>query len=203
MARRALIVGTGIADRIAAGLEHRFDVDRVPEANAYDLVVWADYPSVSCRPAPIVSLSPEDWANACDRPLRSAIDLAQSVHPALAATSGTIVFLVPLMASAGGAGYTALAGLGEGVRILAKSLAKTWGADGITAHAITLDPHAFLDAEDAAGIAADNALHDPPLGRIPDDTADVAPIIDWLASDTAAPLVGSSLVVDGGLWMPG
>ena len=107
------------------------------------------------------------------------------------------------MASAGGAGYTALAGLGEGVRILAKSLAKTWGADGITAHAITLDPHAFLDAEDAAGIAADNALHDPPLGRIPDDTADVAPIIDWLASDTAAPLVGSSLVIDGGLWMPG
>ena len=122
MARRALIVGTGVADRIAAGLEHRFDVDRVPEANAYDLVVWADYPSVSCRPAPIVSLSPEDWANACDRPLRNAIDLARSVHPALAATSGTIVFLVPLMASAGGAGYTALAGLGEGVRILAKSL---------------------------------------------------------------------------------
>ena len=36
------------------------------------------------------------------------------------------------MASAGGAGYTALASLGEGIRLLAKSLAKTWGADGIT-----------------------------------------------------------------------
>ena len=33
---------------------------------------------------------------------------------------------------------------GEGIRLLAKSLAKTWGADGITAHSITLDPHAFL-----------------------------------------------------------
>ncbi|HAI65877.1 MAG TPA: NAD(P)-dependent oxidoreductase, partial [Acidimicrobiaceae bacterium] len=32
---------------------------------------------------------------------------------------------------------------------------------------------------------------------------DIAPIIEWLASGTAAPLVGSSLVVDGGLWMPG
>jgi NAD(P)-dependent dehydrogenase (short-subunit alcohol dehydrogenase family) len=111
--------------------------------------------------------------------------------------------LVPLMASAGGAEYTALASLGEGIRLLAKSLAKTWGADGITAHSITLDPHAFLAARDAAGIAADNALHDPPLGRVPDDTDDIAPIIEWLASGTAAPLVGSSLVVDGGLWMPG
>ena len=152
-------------------------------------------------------LQPTDLAarKATATKIERVIDADRSLATtvALAATSGTIVFLVPLMASAGGAGYTALAGLGEGVRILAKSLAKTWGADGITAHAITLDPHAFLDAEDAAGIAADNALHDPPLGRIPDDTADVAPIIDWLASDTAAPLVGSSLVVDGGLWMPG
>ena len=48
--------------------------------------------------------------------------------------------------SAGGAEYTALASLGEGIRLLAKSLAKTWGADGITAHSITLDPHAFLAA---------------------------------------------------------
>ena len=203
MARRALIVGAGVADRVAAGLPDTFDVDRTPGAQAYDLVVWADYPALACEPRRITDLSPADWDAACDTPLRSAIDLAREVHAPLAATGGTIVFLVPLMASAGGAEYTALASLGEGVRILAKSLAKTWGADGITAHSITLDPHAFLAADDAAGIAADNSLHDPPLGRVPDDTDDVAPIIDWLASPTAAPLVGSSLVIDGGLWMPG
>jgi NAD(P)-dependent dehydrogenase (short-subunit alcohol dehydrogenase family) len=203
VARRALIVGSDLADRIASGLGEAFEIDRRPGAADLDLVVWADYPTIACRPTPIVDLSPADWAAACDTPLRSVIDLARALHDPLAASGGTIVFLVPLMASAGGAGYAALSGLGEGVRILAKSLAKTWGADGITAHAITLDPHAFLAAEDAAGIAADNALHDPPLGRVPDDTDDIAPIIEWLASDPASPLVGSSLVVDGGLWMPG
>lgn len=203
MARRALVVGAGVGDRIAAGLSTDFEVSRQPAAAELDLVAWADYPSIACRPTPIVDLSPTDWDEACDAPLRSAIDLARSVHEPLAAAGGTIVFVVPLMASAGGAGYAALAGLGEGVRLLAKSLAKTWGADGITAHAITLDPHAFLSDDHAAGIAADNSLHDPPLGRVPDDTDDVAPIIEWLATDTAQPLTGASLVVDGGLWMPG
>ena len=203
MARRALIVGAGAADRIAAGLSADFEVSRQPGATELDLVVWADYPAIACRPTPIIDLTPNDWDAACDAPLRSAIDLARAVHEPLAAAEGTIAFLVPLMASAGGAGYAALAGLGEGVRLLAKSLAKTWGTDGITAHAVTLDPHAFLAAGDAAGIAADNSLHDPPLGRIPDDRDDVAPIIEWLASDTARPLTGTSLVVDGGLWMPG
>ena len=202
MARQALIVGAGVADRIAAGLSG-WEIERGPGAEALDLVVWADYPAVACRPRPLVDLTPSQWEEACDRPLRAAIDLAREVHGPLAVSGGTFIVLVPLMASAGGAGYTALASLGEGIRLLAKSLAKTWGADGITAHSITLDPHAFLAAEDAAGIAADNALHDPPLGRVPDDTDDIAPIIEWLASGTAAPLVGSSLVVDGGLWMPG
>ncbi|MEM9519097.1 MAG: SDR family oxidoreductase [Actinomycetota bacterium] len=202
MARRALIVGTGVADRIAAGL-HDLEIDRRPGAAALDLVVWADYAVLARQPSPLVDLTPAEWSAACDTPLRSAIDLTRSVHDPLAATGGTIVFVVPVMASAGGADYAALAALGEGVRILAKSLARSWGGSGITAHAVTLDPHSFLTSDDAAGIAADNALHDPPLGRVPDDTDDIAPIIAWLSSDTAAPLTGASLVIDGGLWMPG
>lgn len=203
MARRALIVGSGVADRLAAGLAPTFEIDRTVGAARLDLVVWADYPPLAVRPRPLTDFSPGDWDTACDAPLRSVIDMARRVHQPLAATGGTIVFVVPLMASAGGAGYAALAGLGEGVRLLAKSLAKTWGGDAITAHAVTLDPHAFLAPDDAAGIATDNALHDPPLGRIPDDTDEVAPIIEWLASPTAGALTGASLVIDGGLWMPG
>ena len=203
MARRALIVGSGVADRVAAGLQG-WAIERAPGGTGpLELVVWADYPAAAAEPALLVDLSLDEWNERCDVPLRGAIDLARDAHHRLASASGTIVFLVPLMASAGGDRFAALAALGEGVRVLAKSLAKTWGGDDITAHAVTLDPHAFLDAADAAGIASANALHDHPLGRVPSDTVDVAPIIEWLSTDPAAPWTGGSLVVDGGLWMPG
>ncbi len=49
MARRALIVGTGVADRIAAGLSG-WEIERTPGAESLDLVVWADYPTAACTP---------------------------------------------------------------------------------------------------------------------------------------------------------
>ena len=168
-----------------------------------DLVVHARYPAPSRRRAELAAMTAADWQAAADEPLESAIRLARGAHPGLAAASGTLVFLVPLMASAGGEGFAAIAAAAEGARLLAKSLAKTWGEDGIRAHAITLDPSAFLGADDAAGMAEANALHDPPLGRVPDLVTDVAPILDALTRDHAAALTGASLVVDGGLWMPG
>ena len=163
----------------------------------------ADYPAASRRRSDLTELQAADWTAACDTPLEAAIRLAQALHRPLAAAGGTIVFLVPLIASAGGAGFVPFAGAAEGVRLLAKSLAKTWGEDGIRAHAVTLDPSAFLAADDAAGMAEANALHDPPLGRVPDLQTEVAAAVAALAGDDLAALTGASLVVDGGLWMPG
>lgn len=204
---RALVVGTGSpADPVAAGLGAAgwtVERDEPPLGTALDLVVHADYPAISRRRAELVDLTADEWRAAADAPLEGAIRLAQRTHAGLAAADGTIVFLVPLMASAGGEGFAPFATAAEGVRILAKSLAKTWGGDGIRAHAITLDPSAFLAAEDAAGMAEANALHDPPLGRVPDLEAEVARVVAALTGPDLAPVTGASLVVDGGLWMPG
>jgi NAD(P)-dependent dehydrogenase (short-subunit alcohol dehydrogenase family) len=222
MARRhALIVGSGDpADAVAVGLEARgWAVSRMaddtlewtddtvatrfPDRDPIDLVVHARYPAPARRRSALVELSTEDWCRMADEPLEAAVRLARAAHADLAASSGTIVFLVPLMASAGGEGFAPMATAAEGIRLLAKSLAKTWGAEGIGSHAITLDPTAFLDEADAAGMAEANSLHDPPLGRVPDLTNEVATIIDELTTDDFSSLIGASLVVDGGLWMPG
>lgn len=222
MARRsALIVGADDpATSVAAGLEllgwHVLRAgddavtwtdttvdDLVGPDTPLDLVVHARYPAASRRRAELASLDAAGWHAAADEPLEAAIRLARGAHGHLAGADGTLVFLVPLMASAGGEGFAPMATAAEGARLLAKSLAKTWGADGIRAHAITLDPSAFLAPADAAGMAEANALHDPPLGRVPDLGTDVVPIIDALAGESATALTGASLVVDGGLWMPG
>lgn len=219
--RRALIVGAGDpATSVAAGLVdggwsvHHIDDDRIawtddtvaaelPDDTSIELVVHARYPAAGRHHAALMDLSPDDWHAAADEPLDSAIRLARGAHPLLAAASGTLVFLVPLMASAGGEGFAPIATAAEGARLLAKSLAKTWGDDGIRVHAITLDPTAFLDGPDAAGMAEANSLHDPPLGRVPDLQTEVAAIVNALTTDDLQALVGASLVVDGGLWMPG
>jgi len=168
-----------------------------------DLVVHALYPQQSRTPARIDEMTEGEWAAACDDPLEAGIRLARGAHSHLAARRGTIVFCVPLVGAAGAASFVALSALAEGLRVLARSLARSWGTDGIRAHAVTLHPSMFLSPGHAAAAAEATALHDPALGRLP-STAEVAAVIDALAdSRVTAGLTGASLVMDGGTWMAG
>jgi NAD(P)-dependent dehydrogenase (short-subunit alcohol dehydrogenase family) len=210
MARQtALIVGAADpAESVAAGLAKRdWEVLRVdddeqawtdqtvadtfPDLEELDLVVHARYPRAARQKTDLMALSSHDWQRSADEPLEAAIRLARGSYPLLASASGSIIFLVPLMASAGGEGFAPIATASEGCRLLSKSLAKTWGNDGIRAHAITLDPSAFLDDVNAAGMAEANSLHDPPLGRVPDLAREVAAIVDALTTNDFAALVGA------------
>ena len=182
-------------------------VDRIGRADGspidgLDLVVHALYPVHSRIPAPIDEMTDDDWSAACDAPLEAGIRVARGAHRHLAARQGTIVFCVPLVGAAGAARLSALAGLAEGLRVLARSLARGWGVDQIRSHALTLHPSMFLSRQHAAAAVGATALHDPALGRLP-SAAEIAAVIDSLADPAAAGLTGASLVMDGGAWMAG
>ena len=183
-------------------------VDRLarPDGTAIDgldLVVHALYPERSRTPTPVEEITEDDWAAACDDPLEAGIRLARGAHRHLAARQGTIVYCVPLVGAAGAANLVALSGLAEGLRVLARSLARSWGSDQIRAHAVTLHPSMFLAPEHAAAAVEATALHDPALGRLP-AAAEIASVIDALADGrTTAGVTGASLVMDGGTWMAG
>ena len=188
-------VDDGFVDSLARG-------DGTP-IDGLDLVVHALYPAPSRVPARIEEMANDDWAAACDDPLEAGIRVARGAHHHLAARRGTIVFCVPLVGAAGAASFVALSALAEGLRVLARSLARGWGPDGIRAHAVTLHPSMFLAPEHAAEATAATALHDPALGRLP-SAAEIAAVIDGLAdSRITAGLTGASLVMDGGTWMAG
>ena len=187
-------VDDGFVDRLSR-------IDGTP-VDGLDLVVHALYPPQSRTPALIEEMTDEAWSAACDEPLEAGIRLARSAHRHLAARRGTIVFCVPLVGAAGAASFVALSALAEGLRVLARSLARSWGADGIRAHAVTLHPSMFLAPEHAAMAEEATALHDPSLGRLP-SAAEIAAVIEGLADPAASGLTGASLVMDGGTWMAG
>ena len=188
-------VDDGFVDRMARG-------DGTP-VDGLDLVVHALYPEQSRIPARIDELTADGWAAACDDPLEAAIRVARGAHRHLAARRGTIVVCVPLVGAAGAANLVALAALAEGLRVLARSLARSWGSDQIRAHAVTLHPSMFLAPEHAAAAVDATALHDAALGRLP-SAAEIAAVIEALADGrTTSGLTGASLVMDGGTWMAG
>ncbi len=222
MSRDVLVVGGGdpavalatelsghvaIVDPAPADVDDGF-VDGLARADGtpvdgLDLVVHALYPEQSRTPARIEEMTADDWAAACDDPLEAAIRVARGAHRHLAARRGTILVCVPLVGAAGAANLAALAGLAEGLRVLARSLARSWGSDGIRAHAVTLHPSMFMSPEHAAAAVDATALHDPALGRLP-STAEIAAVIEALADGRATSgLTGASLVMDGGTWMAG
>jgi 3-oxoacyl-[acyl-carrier protein] reductase len=140
------------------------------------------------------------WIDACEATLDGAYRLAQAAHDHLAETKGRFVFVVPTIAMGGAAGYSPFAAAAEGIRALAKGVAKTWGKDGITVNTIAVAaPQVFGAGSEAISNAL--SLSPPALGSVGDPAADLAPVLALLSSPDAHFVTGSTLVLDGGVWM--
>jgi len=86
------------------------------------------------------------------------------------------------------------------INTLSQALAKEFGPRGITVNTIAVAaPLVFGEAGDA--IAKAGSLSPPALGGSGDPTADLAPVLALLTSPDAHFVTGSTLVLDGGVWM--
>ncbi len=163
------------------------------ELGSIDLIVHAHAHPLAARAGTIADLAERDWIDACESTLDAAYRLGQAAHPFLAASHGHLVFLVPTIALTGAAGYAAFATAAEGIRALAKGMAKTWGHDHITVNTI-----AYAFAADPATTRM--SLVPPALGRLPIAETDIAPVIALFDSPDAHFVTGATLVLDGGIW---
>lgn len=170
------------------------------DLDGLDLVVHTWIHPTALQRREVEDVTEAQWVEACEATLDGAYRLAQAAHAHLAESKGHLVYVVPTLAMGGAAGYAPFAAAAEGIRALAKGVAKTWGKYGITVNTLAVAAaQLFGDGGDEIGRAL--SLSPPALGTIGDPVGDLAPVLALLSSPDAHFVTGSTLVLDGGVWM--
>jgi NAD(P)-dependent dehydrogenase (short-subunit alcohol dehydrogenase family) len=219
--RRVLVTGDtalphAIADALeAAGasvvrLHHGFEFEEavhdavaVAEANlgGLDQVVHAWLPESVLTFADFMSLDESGWQAGCEAAMAGAWWLTREAIPPLQRTRGALTFLTPTIGMSGAAGFSMLASVAEGIRVLAKGVGRQLGTDGVTVNTIATAAHLWLPTDDAVTVTGATTLSTAAFGRSGDADADIAPIIALLGQPEAHFVTAGTIVADGGIWM--
>jgi 3-oxoacyl-[acyl-carrier protein] reductase len=170
-----------------------------------DRVVLAAIDPSAFRAAPITSLSEEEWDQAAEYPMRAAFVVLQQVHTVIA-DGGRVVLILPTVATTGVTDLVPLCSAVEAIRVMAKAVARRWGARSITVNTIEVELAAFMLGDDVEGDAGGVGVPVVPvLGQpaLPPGSAvdDVLGLLDMLATPAAAAITGALLVADRGTVM--
>jgi NAD(P)-dependent dehydrogenase (short-subunit alcohol dehydrogenase family) len=190
-AKVALVDGD-LADRSGAA---RAVAAAVAEVGRPHALVHAAIEPAGLEAMPLVEVDDDRWWAVWEVTMRTSLWLCQAMHPHLAGNDGRVVFLTPTLSMSGAPGLTALATAVEGQRLLAKSAARQWGADGITVNCVAPSPEVL------GLVAGEMALSAPALGRVGDPGVDLGPIVAFLCGAGSHFLTGATLSADGGVWM--
>jgi NAD(P)-dependent dehydrogenase (short-subunit alcohol dehydrogenase family) len=153
---------------------------------------------VCCHAAPIGASFEQQIAV----DLIGAYNACMAVLPGMVARQwGRIVLLGSIRAQhPRPAGQMAYAAAKSSVEGLARAIAVEYGCDGITCNVVA--PGAVLTPRTSANIAAGTVSENELVGRTPAGRlctpADVAALVVWLLSDSAAMVNGETIHVDGG-----
>lgn len=162
-------------------------------------VVHAAVDPIAYERVPMHEVDDARWDAVWEQTLRRTLFVLQAGHGAMRDGGGAFVVVGSPVGMAGAAELAPYAAAMEGVRVLAKSAARQWGADGIRVNVLAPAPEHV-----PAGVASGElALSPPALGGPGDPAADLAPIAAWLLGHDAHFVTGVTVPADGGVWMAG
>jgi 3-oxoacyl-[acyl-carrier protein] reductase len=142
-----------------------------------------------------------EWDAVIDTNLKSVFRLSKAVlRGMLKARSGRIINITSVVGSSGNAGQINYAAAKAGIAGMTRSLAREIGSRGVTVNCVA---PGFIDTDMTRALTeAQRAalLQQIPLGRL-GNPEDVAAVVAFLASPQAAYITGTTLHVNGGMYM--
>jgi 3-oxoacyl-[acyl-carrier protein] reductase len=143
----------------------------------------------------------EDWDNVISTNLSSVFRLSRAVlKPMMKAKGGRIIHITSIVGHMGNPGQINYAAAKAGVAGMTRALAREIGSRNITVNCVA---PGFIDTDMTRALSEDqqNALKvNIPLGRL-GSPEDVANAVLFLASDMAGYVTGTTLHVNGGLYL--
>jgi 3-oxoacyl-[acyl-carrier protein] reductase len=149
----------------------------------------------------LMRMKDDEWGSIIDTNLTSVFRLSRAVlRPMMKARYGRIVSIASVVGVSGNAGQTNYAAAKAGMIGFSKSLAQEVGSRGITVNCVA---PGFIDTDMTKTLpeaARAKLLERIPLGKLgmPED---IAQAVAFLASDGAGYVTGSTLHVNGGMYM--
>ena len=149
----------------------------------------------------LMRMKDEEWADILDTNLSSVFRLSRAVlRPMMKARFGRIVSIASVVGTAGNAGQTNYSAAKAGMIGFSKSLAQEVGSRGITVNCVA---PGFIDTDMTRALpeaARTKLLERIPLGKL-GTAEDIANAVVFLASEGAGYVTGTTLHVNGGMYM--
>lgn len=143
----------------------------------------------------------DDWAAVVDTNLSAVFRLSRAVlRPMMKAKGGRIICITSVVASSGNPGQANYAAAKAGVEGMTRALAREVGSRGITVNCVA---PGFIDTDMTRALTEQQTqglLAQIPLGRL-GQPEDIAAAVAFLASPAGAYVTGTTLHVNGGMYM--
>lgn len=149
----------------------------------------------------LLRMKDEEWDDIMSINLKSVFRLSKLVlRPMMKVRYGRIINITSVVGETGNAGQSNYAAAKAGIAGFSRSLAREIGSRNITVNCVA---PGFIDTDMTRALSEEqrNALiRQIPLGRL-GETQDVAAVVAFLASPGASYVTGSTLHVNGGMYM--
>jgi 3-oxoacyl-[acyl-carrier protein] reductase len=143
----------------------------------------------------------DDWQAVLDTNLSAVFRLSRAVmKPMMKARSGRIINITSVVGSSGNPGQANYAAAKAGVAGMARALARELGSRGVTVYCVA---PGFIDTDMSRALNESQTaaiLSQIPLGRL-GAAEDIANAVAFLAGPQAAYITGTTLHVNGGMYM--